>query len=836
MAACQRCVLGLLVAAVCGVAASGADHTAAAEHSSADNGTELGDLLGTDSMAAPEGAFTPEPGTGDYTRDYSRAKPDTGDYTTTEPGTGHYTTTEPGTGHYTSAEPGTGHYTTTEPGTGHYTSAEPGTGHYTSAEPGTGHYTSAEPGTGHYTSAEPGTGHYTSAEPGTEHYTSAEPGTGHYTSAEPGTGHYTSAEPGTGHYTTTEPGTGHYTSAEPGTGHYTTTEPGTRHYTSAEPGTGHYTSAEPGTGHYTSAEPGTGHYTSAEPGTGHYTSAEPGTGHYTSAEPVSRDPRSEAPADLPSVSSPPVTDDPGSPELPRLRSVRPLVTPVSSLCVCDLLVDECDVNCCCDPDCSAADFSLFSECSIPVVTGDSQLCKREAVLYSLSSSKIPQRVTETVEVVNPNIFCIQSTNYQPALSFITPDDPTEANFDSLLKEFGGLDFNIETDVQSTLGSAEARKASKYEYGAPILTPDSYLKLPAPLGTSECTDSNPVGFLESKDFTCSRRIVIENCTIPVLTLGTYKNIDVLTVPNLKNTINVSLQAITIKSIDGAVFHGNVSDYIPSYDSTTGVCNHVVLGGSYSFTYTDKGEITSIAAAFLLGAINKNTVQQNFQIRFIENGTTPAFLSGNPGYVFGLPVVAGFKLPQSGIIQSTNRFGQLTLLKNSNDLNCLAEEGTRTPVLFGYNMMSGCKLRLNYTNAGFCKFAGAAILNVLQGQQFPNYVAQFGNSQPENILDWVPINTITTDQADVQGKCTIPISLKLEIRWTKFGSLVNPQAQIVGVKKNIAYASFPNNLEGTRFVQIASSVMFLDLSQPASAGYKARPTIDAKLPFDFFHPFL
>ncbi|XP_040272020.1 tectonic-1 isoform X2 [Bufo bufo] len=392
-----------------------------------------------------------------------------------------------------------------------------------------------------------------------------------------------------------------------------------------------------------------------------------------------------------------------------------------------------------------------------------------------------------------------------------------------------MDFNSESYVQSLVGSSEARNASKYEYGSPILTLDSYFKVPAPLGTSECTDSNPVGFLESQDFTCTRNIQIENCSISVLTLGTYRNIGVL-------TINVALQAITVKSVDGAVFRGNLSDYEPSYDSTTGICNDVVLGGSYTFTYTNKGEITSIAASFILGAIDQNMVQQNFQIRFIENGTAPTPLSGNPGYVFGLPVVAGFKLSQSGIVQSTNRFGQLTLLKSSNDQNCLAGEGLRTPVLFGYNMMSGCRLRVNYTGAGFCKITSAAILNVLQGQQFPNYVAQFGNSQPENVLDWVPINTITTDQAEVQGMCKIPVSLKLEVRWTKYGSLVNPQAQIVDVVENIAYASFPINLEGGSFLQISSSVTFVDVSQPASPGYKAQPTIDAKLPFDFFHPFL
>lgn len=33
------------------------------------------------------------------------------------------------------------------------------------------------------------------------------------------------------------------------------------------------------------------------------------------------------------------------------------------------------------------------------------------------------------------------------------------------------------------------------------------------------------------------------------------------------------------------------------------------------------------------------------------------------------------------------------------------------------------------------------------------------------------------------CTIPLSLHLEIEWTKYGSLVNPQARIVSVKEII-----------------------------------------------------
>ncbi|XP_053557694.1 tectonic-1 [Bombina bombina] len=522
--------------------------------------------------------------------------------------------------------------------------------------------------------------------------------------------------------------------------------------------------------------------------------------------------------------------DPSYPEYPHQRLLPSPVTSVTSLCVCDLLVAQCDVNCCCDPECTASDFSVFSECSVSVVQGDGQLCTQEAVFYSINSSKTPERVVQTVELTNPNIFCIQATNYPPALSFITPTVPTQSNFDNFLKEFGGIYFNAEPDASNTVASQ-----TRYEYGSSIQTADeSYLKIPAPLGTKVCTDSNPVGFLVNHDFTCSRNIQIENCSLPALTLGTYLNVSIWSEPSMKNLVNITVQSIFMKSLDGTLSPGIFSDNTPFWDSNQNICTDVVLGGSYLITYTDKGEITNITASFILGTINSAMVplQQNFKINFIQaqvTGTTS--LSGNPGYVFGLPLVAGFKLPQSGIIQSTDRFGQLTLLKSSTNQNCLTEEGNRVAVLFGYNMISGCTLQFTSN----CALAADIVLNTIIGQQFPEYVATFGNSQPQNVADWVPITISSTQEPGTEDKCQIPVSFELEVKWTKYGSLVNPQAKIVNVSQKITHALIPNS-GSENILQISTSVTFTDVSAPAEPGYKAQPTIDAKLPFDFFYPFV
>ncbi|CAH2283777.1 tectonic-1 isoform X2 [Pelobates cultripes] len=149
----------------------------------------------------------------------------------------------------------------------------------------------------------------------------------------------------------------------------------------------------------------------------------------------------------------------------------------------------------------------------------------------------------------------------------------------------------------------------------------------------------------------------------------------------------------------------------------------------------------------------------------------------------------------------------------------------------------KRLLSYSETAFCQLAADVVLNVLRDQQFPQYVASFGNSQPQNVLDWVPIVDVTALTPTEVNTCKMPVSLELEVRWTKYGSLVNPQAQIVNVTQKITYNAIPTAFLGSeKLVQIFCSVTFVDVSASAEPGYKAQPTFDAKLPFDFFYPFV
>ncbi|XP_047418197.1 tectonic-1 isoform X2 [Sciurus carolinensis] len=591
-----------------------------------------------------------------------------------------------------------------------------------------------------------------------------------------------------------------------------------------------------------------------------------------------------APATLGPSLSPRTPGAPRTPEPPRTRepSSRPRPTPVTdvaALCVCDLSPAQCDVNCCCDPDCSSMDFSVFSACSVPLVMGDSQFCSQKAAIYSLNfTANPPQRVFKLINQINPSIFCIHITNYKPALSFINPEVPDENNFDRLMKTSAGFTLNAESDVSFSAKLDDANTA-KYEYGAQLQTSNDSseavheqalrprqpgLKRPgsanwissstthsccwgtvmsehSPPASSPLTCRTLPAFLVNQAVKCTRRINLEQCEeIEALSMAHYSSPTILRVPNSGIEVPITIQSIVIQSLNKTLTRLEHTDVLWPALASAGqerICINVVLEVKYSLTYTDAGEITKAALSFLLGTVSRAVIplQQKFEIHFIQQETEPVPLSGNPGYVVGLPVAAGFQ-PQkgSGIIQTANRFGQLTILHSSAEQDCLAVEGIRTPVLFGYNMQSGCKLRL--TSAIPCRLVARKVKDLLRGQGFPDYVAPFGNSRAQDVLDWVPVH-FTTLSSNVKDSCQLPVALVIEVKWTKYGSLLNPQARIVNVTAKLVSSSFPEASAGNeRTVLISSVVTFVAASAPAEPGFRARPAINARLPFNFFFPFV
>ncbi|XP_032084962.1 tectonic-1 isoform X2 [Thamnophis elegans] len=550
----------------------------------------------------------------------------------------------------------------------------------------------------------------------------------------------------------------------------------------------------------------------------------------TTTEPAPLSPHSQAM----STAGPVEASSPrrASPQTPSHVGPWPApVTKVAELCVCDLLENQCDVNCCCDPVCTAADFSVFTACSVPVVTGDRHFCRQPEALYSIDqSAQPPERIFQLVEKVNPSVFCLQTSNYKAGLSFQAPEIPTLQNFDRLLQEFDRGSFATGQDLvpeaePGTPREAGANDTSRYKFKDLIQTTDGFLRLPAPL-FSHCAHENPAGFLMTQAEKCNTAMKMDGCTaLPELSMLFYTNFSILVVPNSSQTVNVTIQSITIQVPEGLRSRLASADAVllPALNNQS--CSNVVLEASYLVTFTEAGEIVGATVSLVLGTVHTSVVflQQMFAIRFIQQDTRPVPFSGSPGYLTGLPIRAGFRSIGSGVIQSLNERSQLTMMKSTPAQDCFRAEGSRTPILFGYDTVSGCKVRI--LGSAECTLLAPEILRVLKGQNFPDYVASFGDSLPQNGPDWVQISYNSTKPAT----CEIPVSFEVQVKWTKYGSLVNPQAKIESVTVTVEPGS-------ESIMEIFSSVSFVDISAPAQPGYKAWPTIEAHLPFDFFFPFV
>ncbi|CAJ1057985.1 tectonic-1-like isoform X2 [Xyrichtys novacula] len=563
----------------------------------------------------------------------------------------------------------------------------------------------------------------------------------------------------------------------------------------------------------------------------------------TTAQPTEFDITTTAPGY--SNTEAPVQPSPSSEPLPISGRLLTPVTAVDRLCPCDEHRDVCDINCCCDRECGQ-EVALFTSCSLETVSGNKQLCSRDVASYFLWStidgySEIQSSVRKET---NYDIFCIQSQNRVDGLSHPSPALPTDSNFDSLFEKFNRFIFGSEGAESST---ADLQVSSGYQFGdVMVMAAQSgqrgMFMLPAPGVTADCVDNSPAAFLRDQSSQCSRRLVLnQDCdSLPALSMDTYTNIQLFSERSEDAAvIPVEVDSLILQAVDGTQSELQFSsdeNFSPVLLNPS-LCANVVLKVVYTVKYSSSGEIMNVTVSLVLGFVSKAvlTLEQEFHIAFVQEDQEEAAVrfSGNPGYVFGLPLVSGIRTAD-GISRSINLRDTLSVLHSPQDQDCLRGRHQRSPVLFGVDSVSGCTLSLE--DAVNCSQIYQVLLDVLRGPNYPQYVASFGNSPLDSPLDWVPIKS-NFNPGEAQS-CSIPLSLHLDIEWTKYGSLVNPQAQIVSIREIIQTntSSLALLSAGSSILSVSSSVSFTPVSAPARPGYRATPTINAKLPFDFFFPFV
>ncbi|XP_036593182.1 LOW QUALITY PROTEIN: tectonic-3 [Trichosurus vulpecula] len=431
---------------------------------------------------------------------------------------------------------------------------------------------------------------------------------------------------------------------------------------------------------------------------------------------------------------------------------------LSEVCTCDLTPNSCDLNCCCDKECYLRDpRALFTFCLPGSYRAIEWRCVESSIIFR---SNAPFRV-RTLELEDGLKFCVQVNN--PMLNYFQHLQKVDGtNMQSLVTEYGGTSFFSVPQSMPTFSSF-------YVAGDPILiySPKwsllSYFKQPIGIGPREvCTENNAARFLESGSTTCTRFFsnLTSSCTTdPLLRVTSYHNFMVLKVPKGVTDLENMQVPITLTS----------EPISPQLDGNT--CLNVVSQVIYEIETNGTFGIQKVSLSFILMNLSGDpgaSIQQHFTIHFHpfqhRRALLPLARSGNPGYIFGMPL----------LVLKGDSSVPMTISQSHSDGSCSVN---RRKVEFGVNMMTGCKFREENRN---CDHLQDEIYKTLSGTSSPVYLGIAGNSEPSHIGHWVKVFTKNCSALakNCTSCCGIPFSLEIQILWAYVGLQSNPQAHVLG----------------------------------------------------------
>ncbi|EDV27408.1 uncharacterized protein TRIADDRAFT_53074 [Trichoplax adhaerens] len=544
-------------------------------------------------------------------------------------------------------------------------------------------------------------------------------------------------------------------------------------------------------------------------------------------------------------------------------------------CNCDLTRDNCDVNCCCDPDCSAIDRATFTTCTVATPTNDgSRSCVATGVIFI---SNTPTYRT----IIDNGLFCVYIDNNAARNYYEIPRQVQDnVTFNALASKYRRTFTPQAASVATTTSYYRVGDRLKVIYNDSVV---GILSLPKPLFSDICDDNNPALFYVNDVSECNRHIKDFNrecSSFSFLSAGSYfQNIRVAKLPSALNTsggvvfsnpddlININVST-SILCIDVSTGFSSPCPYTfapsPTYHSSNNTCSNVLKELSYDIVTNGTRGIVSLSVTLTLTSLNAANInstyfRQKFSVSYTNNGNANTFRrSGNPGYVVNQPLLAG-KLGTNTannqvILLGSSSNGLFTVISPTASGSCVRKQINRTPIRFGINMRSGCALRVELNNlTSDCQLIREQIINTLIGAEAPTYVATYGNSAVENISDWVAILRQNVPQTSLNtltgssGICpNVVMGIHIQILWAYTGSLANPQAKIIGIStsyddpQSLAYqcvgVSCQSSSGITQHFEITTTVSFIDVSEKPGSQLRSPPRLEVKMPYDFFYPFL
>jgi len=470
-------------------------------------------------------------------------------------------------------------------------------------------------------------------------------------------------------------------------------------------------------------------------------------------------------------------------------------------CQCDLAYQVCDINCCCDQDCSQDYISIF-HCISGYYGGD--FTNNDYKLCNTTDyyNTYPWHQFTCVEFINSPLLGNYFTNISGELAPLQ----TESDIVMKLNSLEGTDFTFDDDnTRSTFSSG---LPSTYQIGDAVSyklnTSNSVIQhftVPQQTLGGGCIQYALLQYGVDTTSICETTL----STTQLCTSGGKLDVSTYVLPTSPVFFTSTGTAITPQVT--YLCTTALSDYVRSSTATSGgtttvcatapgaptlstsTCLSSVVGVSYDISWSS-GHITAVQVTVTVADLPINSddvLTQHLSATYSNTNASvlTEIRSGNPGYDSMYPVISGKYDNVTGLMNTSS---PLAVWNPVSSLLCV--DGATTPPQFGVDTTSGCVFQLTIADFSDCNLLRSTVEAVQRNLlSSANYVSRYGApTQPVNIDDWVPIEgidsltSITSTSTNIQGQCgDMPSVATIQILTTTSGKIEGfPIQEIIAVK--------------------------------------------------------
>ncbi|XP_063911217.1 tectonic-1 [Zophobas morio] len=586
-----------------------------------------------------------------------------------------------------------------------------------------------------------------------------------------------------------------------------------------------------------------------------------------------------------------------------------------NICICDLKIQYCDINCCCDKDCSSEDRMVFSHCEEDFHEYDTRFCHYTKHIYV-------NHTPHELQVSQNGLFCVVANNAPPSY-LVQRTNPLESFQEAEFEKAGK--YSWPDYVSKNIPEIAEINYVNYTYGKPLWIIRNHhlehLQFSKSFVVAKCVVTEYVKYLIDVRSTCTHTDVSKDNYL--LRANTYfENISIISSPG---SLNLSLYkknnflencprnvCLTIvpeicgKHFEHCIeikqnFTNNLkTNCYLSIANNELSCINLVRHIKYEFYHN--GTEGMIKAKLFLNLVNV-TYSLNMNIDFSQTFEVgfrwwnhslnhSSYLSGNPGYLVGKPVLIASiisvnitnnntVITNSSVTNNTVYTFEKKLFRNPVDFTsnfmvlpsvnedgiCVLNKHEYTPVEFGFNYYFKCTIKemiqqKNMSARALCMEVQTLIfkywsLNNLTNSTLDNkLIGQWGNANTYNVEEWVK-TMYEVDLKDILNKTwgkfendkktltcgNITTLLVIEIYHARvdFEDVLN-QEKILATTlrfksyKNITFPVFVNKLNFIFSVKMATQIAFFDITTKKIRKIVDPPSLNIRLPHDFFYPFV